>query len=114
MVDIAPGFGIDQRHAGLAVEMAGEIGEIVGEDFEDRRVDLDSANVFGAEQEPRQNVPTAAQPDDSDVGKRLHQIGSIVDAVLQVVAAPLRLHLSCVGSWLFALNQLGPWRANYR
>ena len=43
MIDVAAGFGIDQRHAGLTIEMAGEIGELVGEHFEDRGVDLDSA-----------------------------------------------------------------------
>jgi hypothetical protein len=49
MVDVAAGLGIDQRHAGLAIEMAREIGELVSEDLEDRGVDLNSAYVLGAE-----------------------------------------------------------------
>src|SRR5580692_2090910 len=84
MVDVAAGFGIDQRHAGLAIEMTGEIGELVGEDFEDRRVDLDPAYMFGAEKQPGKNVATTADADDRDVGGRLHQIGGIDDVVLQV------------------------------
>ena len=84
MVDVAAGLGIDHGHAGLAVEMAGEIGELVGEDFEDRGIDLDSADALGAEIERRKNVTTAAHANDSDVGRRLHQVGSIDDVVLQV------------------------------
>ena len=84
MVDVAAGFGIDQRHAGLAIEMAGEIGELVGEDFEDRGVDLNSADVLGAEKQSGKNVATAADANDGDVGRRLHQIGGIDDVVLQV------------------------------
>src|ERR1700678_376741 len=84
MVDVAAGFGIDQRHAGLAIEMTGEIGELVGEDFEDRGVDLDPAYMFGAENQPGKNVATTADADNRDVGGRLHQIGGIDDVVLQV------------------------------
>ena len=84
MVDVAAGFGIDQRHAGLAIEMAGEIGELVGEDFEDRGVDLNSAYVLGAEKERGKNVTTAAHANDGDVVWRLHQVGGIDDVVLQV------------------------------
>ena len=84
MVDVAAGFGIDQRHAGLAVEMAGEIGEFVGEDLEDRRVDLNAVDVLGAEKQAGEDVATATDADDGDVGRRLHQIGGIDDVVLQV------------------------------
>src|ERR1700720_3421598 len=64
--------------------MAGEICELVGEDFEDRRVDLNSAYVLGAENEPGKNVTTAAHANDRDVGSRLHQIGGIDHVVLQI------------------------------
>src|SRR5260370_12893271 len=84
MVDIAAGFGIDQRHAGLAVEMAGVIGEVIGGGFEDRGSDLDPAYVLGAEKQPGKNVATTADAYDSDVGRLLHQIGGIDDVVLQV------------------------------
>ena len=84
MVDVAAGFGIDQRHAGRTIEMAGEIGELVGENFEDRGIDLNSADVPGAEKQPGKNVTAAADSDDRDVGRRLHQIGGIDDVVLQV------------------------------
>src|SRR5450759_1026077 len=84
MVDVAAGFGIDQRNAGLAIEMAREIGELVSEDFEDRGVDLNSAYLLGAEKEAGKNVTTAAHANDSDVGRRLHQVGGIDDVVLQI------------------------------
>ena len=84
MIDVAAGLGIDQRHAGLTIEMAGEVGELVGEDFEDRGVDLDPADVLGAEKQPGKNVAAAADADDCDVGRRLHQIGGVDDVVLQV------------------------------
>ena len=84
MVDVAAGLGIDQRHAGLAIEMAGEIGELVGENLEDRRIDLNSADVPGAEKQPGKHVAAAAHADDGDVGRRLHQVGGIDDVVLQV------------------------------
>src|SRR5665647_1620091 len=84
MVDVAAGFGIDQRHAGRAIEMAGEIGELVGENFEDRGIDLDSADVPGAEKQPGKHVAAAADADDGDVGRRLYQVGGIDDVVLQV------------------------------
>src|SRR5258708_14870436 len=84
MVDVAAGFGIDQRHAGLAIEMAGEIGELVSEDFEDRGVDLNPADAPGAEKQPGKNVTAAAHADDRDVRRRLHQVGRIDDVVLQI------------------------------
>ena len=84
MVDVAAGLGIDQGYAGLLVEMAGEIGELVGEHFEDRRIDLDAADLLGAEQQRGQNVPAAADADDGNVGRRLHQIGAVDDVVLQI------------------------------
>src|SRR6185312_16856186 len=84
MVDVATGFGIDQRHAGLAIEMAGEIGELVGEDFEDRGVDLNPAYMFGAEKQSGKNVTTTADADHGDIGGRLHQVGGVDDVVLQV------------------------------
>ena len=84
MVDVAAGFGIDQRHAGLAIEMAGEIGEFVGQDLEDRRIDLDAVDMLGAEQQRGKNVAAAADADDGDVGRRLHQIGGVDDVVLQI------------------------------
>src|SRR5216683_7611328 len=64
--------------------MAGEIGELVIEGFEDRGVDLESAYVIGAEKEPGKNVTTAAHPNDSDVGWRLDQVGGIDDVILEV------------------------------
>src|SRR5882724_10686179 len=64
--------------------MAGEIGELVGEDFEDRGVDLNCAYVLGAENEPGKNVTTAAHANNRDVGRGLHQVGGIDDVVLQV------------------------------
>src|ERR1019366_4063491 len=60
------------------------IGELVSEDFEDRGVDLNSADVLGAEKQPGKNVTTAAHAHDGDVGRRLHQVGGIDDVVLQV------------------------------
>src|SRR5260370_1004137 len=84
MVDIAAGFGIDQRHAGLAVEMTGVIGEPVGEGFEDRGIDLDPVDVLGAEKQRGKDVATTADAYDSDVSRRLHQIGGIDDVVLEV------------------------------
>ena len=62
MVDIAAGFGIDQRYAGRAIEMAGEIGELVGEDFEDRGVDLNPVDALGAEKQPGKDVTAATTP----------------------------------------------------
>src|ERR1700727_2463281 len=84
MVDVTAGFGINQRYTGLVIEMAGEIGEFVGEDFEDRGVDLDPAYVFGAEKQSGKNVATAADANHGDVGGRVHQVGGIDDVVLQV------------------------------
>ena len=84
MVDVAASLGIDQGHAGLTIEMAGEVGELVGEDFEDRGVDLDRADALGAEKQPGKNVAAAAHADNRDVGHRLHQIGGVDDVVLQV------------------------------
>ena len=84
MVDVAARFGIDQRHAGLTIEMAGEIGELVGQHFEDRGIDLDAADALGAEQQRGKDVPAAADADDGDVGRRLHQIGGVDDVVLQI------------------------------
>src|SRR5882762_7476612 len=84
MIDVAAGFGIDQRNAGLAIEMAGEIGEFVGQDFEDRGVDLNAVDAPGAEIQPGKNIPTAAYANDGDVSWRLHQVGGIDHVVLQV------------------------------
>ena len=84
MVDVASRFGIDQGYAGLAIEMAGEIGEFFGEHFEDRRVDLNSANPAGAEEQTGKDVTTAAHANDSDVGRRLHEVGCIDDIIFQV------------------------------
>src|SRR3981081_4478032 len=84
MVDVAAGFGIDQRHAGLTIEMAGIFGELVSEDLEDRGVDFNSADVLGAEKKAGKNVATAAHADDRDVGRRLHQVRGIDDVVLQI------------------------------
>src|SRR4051812_49490740 len=64
--------------------MSGEIGELVGENFEDRGVDLDSADVLGAEVEAGENVTSAAHTHDGDVGERLHQVGGIDDVIPQV------------------------------
>ena len=84
MVDVAAGFGVDQGHAGRAIEMAREIGEFVGEYVEDRRVDLDAVDPFGAEQQRGKNIAAAADADHGDIGRRLHQIGGVDDVVLQV------------------------------
>src|SRR4030081_972231 len=84
MIDVAAGFGIDQRDAGMAIEMAGEIGKLVGQDFEDRGIDLNSVDAPGAEVEPGKNVTATADADNGDVGRRLHQIGGVDDIVLQV------------------------------
>src|SRR5438552_16049965 len=84
MVDVAASFGIDQRHARLAIEMPGEIGVLVSEDLEDRGVDLNSTDVSGAEIEPGENVTTASYTHDGHVGERLHQVGGIDDVVLHV------------------------------
>ena len=64
--------------------MTGEIGELVGQDFEDRRIDLDAADLLGAEKHRGKDVAAAAHADHRDVGRRLHQIGGIDDVVLQV------------------------------
>src|ERR1700733_2191290 len=64
--------------------MAREISELVGENVEDRGIDLDAVDTLRAEKQPGENVTTAAHADDSDVGRRLHQIGGIDDVVLQV------------------------------
>ncbi len=69
---------------GCAIEMAGEIGKLVGQHFEDRRIDLDAVDMLGAEQQRGKNVPAAAHADDGDVGRRLHQIGAVDDVVLQI------------------------------
>jgi len=84
MVDVAAGFGIDQRDAGVAIEMAREIGKLVGEDLEDRGIDLNSVDAPGAEVEPGKNVAAAADADNGHIGRRLHQIGGVDDIVLQV------------------------------
>jgi hypothetical protein len=86
VVDVVSRFGIDQRHAGLAIEMAGEIGELFGEHFEDRRVDLNCANPAGAEEQTGKDVTTAADANDSDVSHRLHEVGCIDDIIFQVSA----------------------------
>src|SRR5882724_3960893 len=64
--------------------MTGEIGELVGEDLEDRGIDFNSAYMAGTEKQPRKNVPATAHADDSDIGRRLHQVGGIDDVVLQI------------------------------
>src|SRR6202023_157011 len=84
VVDVAAGFGVDQGYAGRAIEMAGEIGEFVGEDVEDRGIDLDAMDTFGAEQQRGEDVAAAADADHGNVGRRLHQIGGVDDVVLQV------------------------------
>src|ERR1700721_4035165 len=84
MVDVTAGFGINQRHTGLAIEMTGKIGELVGEDFEERGGDLHPAYVLCAEKEPGKNVTTTADAADSDVDRRLHQVGGVDNVVLQV------------------------------
>src|SRR5437868_874209 len=84
MIDVAAGFGIDQRDAGVAIEMAGEIGKFVGQDFEDRGIDLNPVDALGAEIEPGKNVTAAADADNGDIGRRLYQIGGVDDVVLQV------------------------------
>src|SRR3954451_18787566 len=84
MIDVAAGFGIDQRDARVAIEMAGEIGELVGEDFEDRGIDLNSVDAPGAEVEPGKNVAATTDADNGDVGRRLYQVGGVDDVVLQV------------------------------
>ena len=67
--------------------MAGEIGELVGEHFEDRRLISMPLMRLGAEQQPGQNVAAAADADDGDVGRRLHQIGGVDDVVLEIARA---------------------------
>src|SRR3978361_913456 len=84
MVDVAAGFGIDQRHAGLPIEMTGEVGELVGEDFEDRGVDLNPVNVLGAEKQSGKNIAATTDANHRDVGGRLHQVGGVDDVVLQI------------------------------
>src|SRR5690348_9813064 len=84
MVDVAAGFGIDHGYAGAAIEMAGEVGELVGQDLEDRRIDLDAANPPGAEKQAGENVTAATDADDGDVGRRLHQIGAVDHVVPEV------------------------------
>jgi len=65
--------------------MAGEVGELVGEDFEDRGVDFNSVYALGTEIKRRKNITTGPHADDGDFGRRLHQIGGIDDVVLQVL-----------------------------
>src|SRR5271169_6063763 len=84
MVDVAASFRIDERYAGHSIEMAGEIAELVSEDFEDRGVDLDSEDVLSPEKESRKNVPTAAHAYDRDICGGLHQIRRVDDVVFQI------------------------------
>src|SRR3569832_158075 len=84
MVDVAACFGIDQRNAGLAIEVAGEIGKLVSKHLEDRGIDLNSVDVLGAEIKPRKNVAPSADANDSDVDRRLHRVGSVDDVIPQV------------------------------
>src|SRR5580693_8314250 len=64
--------------------MTGEIRKFVREDLEDRGIDFNSADALGSEIQRGKNVTTAADADDSDVARRLHQVGGIDDVVLQV------------------------------
>src|SRR3984893_5254401 len=64
--------------------MTGEVREFVGEHLEDRGIDFDSADMAGSEIQRGKNVTTAADADDSDVARRLHQVGGVDDVVLQV------------------------------
>src|SRR5580693_10683340 len=64
--------------------MTGEIRKFVREDLEDRGIDFNSADALGSEIQRGKNVATAADADDSDVARRLHQVGGIDDVVLQV------------------------------
>src|SRR5712671_7546432 len=64
--------------------MAGEVGEFVSEDFEDRGIDFNSVYALGTEIKRGKNITTAPHADDGDFGRRLHQIGGIDDVVLQV------------------------------
>ena len=50
--------------------MAGEIGELVGQRLEDRRIDLDAVDVLGAEKERGENVAAAADADHRNVDRR--------------------------------------------
>src|SRR4051812_43021624 len=84
MVDVAAGFGIDHGYAGMAIEMAGEVGEFVGEDLEDRRIDLNAADALGAEKQAGENVTAATNADDGNVGRRLHQIGAVDHVIPEV------------------------------
>ena len=83
MVDVAARLGIDQRHAWLPIQMAREIGKLVGKDFKDRGVDLYSDYVPCTEKDGRKNVATATHANDGDVDRCLHEIGGIDDVVFQ-------------------------------
>jgi len=85
MVDVAAGFGIDQRHAGLAIEMAGEIAELVREDLEDRGIELDAADALGAEIQRGKNVAAAAHADHGDVDVQVGDHLAYQDQLLVVL-----------------------------
>ena len=87
--------------------MAGEIGELVGEHLEDRRIDLDAVDFLRAEKKPGENVTAAADADDGDVGGRLHQIGGIDDVVLQV--GELAMSPSCRVMTVAASASMSRW-----
>ena len=69
--------------------MTREVGELVGEDFEDRGVDFNSAYALGTEIKRGKNITTTSHADDGYFGWRLHQICGIDDVVLRYDSLPI-------------------------
>ena len=86
--DEAARLVVDEAHARVAIEMAGEVAEAAVHGADDVLVDLDGGHRFGAEGERRQDVAAAAGADrraTSRLGPEV--VADVGDVVLEVLDA---------------------------
>ncbi len=82
--DEAARLVVDEPHARIPVEVAGEIAEPSIDDPDDVPVDLDRGHRPGAEGERREHVAPAARTDDQRIVFAPEIVGDVGDVVLQV------------------------------
>ncbi|HTY18304.1 MAG TPA: hypothetical protein VMH82_11305 [Myxococcota bacterium] len=95
--DVAPRLVVDEAHARVAVEVAGEVAEAPVQRVEQVGVDLDTQHRPLAEAERREHVATASHADHQHAGVRAevmrevgHVVGEVVDGA--EVAVEVRHH----------------------
>ena len=82
---VAARLVVDEAHARIAIEVAGEVAEPAVDELEDARVDLDAGNGALAEHQRREDVSSAAGTDDDDAGGRAEVMSDVGDVVLEVL-----------------------------